>query len=413
MKKKNSNFLTVLLFIVLFCVVARLIVGLLYFNKFDTYWYRQWAVGLQEGLFDVYSRADEISLDYPPVYLFFLYLTGLAYRFFGIDCVDTCQMFLMKFWPIFFDGICVLVIYKASLKYGEKTALFAALCWALNPSVFFNTAFWGQTDQLMALLLIFAFYLAKERPIASCVCFAVAGLTKYQSLFFTPVLLSYVLREHGWQKLIKGIGSAALTVAAVFLPFMIGAKNPFLFFDVYLGGVGTYKYCTFNAYNIFAMLGLNTVLDSETAVFNLSYSTLNIIVLLFIVGATVFLILKGRRTNIYVGGLLIMVTLFMFVTRMHERYLIVALPFALMAYVTTKNRHFITQFALLTVTTLVNQAAVLLNVNDQWPFFLSQLDKIEFMFSFFNLLIFFYVAYASIAFFMGKEKENDLYKAKI
>ena len=96
MVKKDKRFLFALLFIVLSAVAARLVVGLLYFNAFDTYWYRDWAIGLQDGFFNVYTRAEEISLDYPPLYLYCLYLTGAAYRLFTIDCSPMMQMFLME-----------------------------------------------------------------------------------------------------------------------------------------------------------------------------------------------------------------------------------------------------------------------------------------------------------------------------
>lgn len=410
--RKNREFLIALLFIVISGVAARLVVGLLYFNAFDTYWYRDWAIGLQDGLFDIYSRAEEISLDYPPLYLFCLYLTGAAYRVFGLDCSDVMQMFLLKFWPILFDGLCIIFTYKICEKYGNWTALFAAFCVASNPSQFFGTAYWGQTDQLMMLLLLVTFYLAEKHPVLSCVAFAVAGLTKYQSLFFTPVLLLYIFRRFGIRDLLYGILSAAGTVAAVFLPFMFGARNPFLFFEVYLGGAGTYKYCTFNAYNIFAALGLNTVSDGESAIGTLTYAQINIAVVLLIVAATALLFLLGRRVNIYVGALFIMTAIFMFVTRMHERYLIVVLPFALMAFVTTKNRHFLWQYAALTLTTLVNQAAVLLRVNNNDIFFVPYIDYIIVAVSLINLLIFCYVTYTTVIYFLGKECRNDLFKAK-
>ena len=397
-KKADRKFLYLIIFIVLSATAARLVAGLLYYNTFDTFWYRNWAFSLQEGLFDIYTRAEAISLDYPPLYLFCLYLTGAAYKFFGADCTSQLQMFLMKFWPILADALCIMVIWRLCRRHGEWTAVFAALSWAANPSVFFNTAYWGQTDQLMALLLLLAFSEAeKEKPILSCVLFAIAGLTKYQSLFFTPVLLIFLLRKCGIKRLALGIGAAASTVAAVFLPFMIGAKDPFLFFKVYLGGAGTYKYCTFNAYNIYALLGLNTALDNN-------FALVNVLVIAALILATVIFYFFGRRTNVWVGGLFIMEAIFMLITRMHERYQFVVLPFALMAYVTTKNRHFIINFCLLTVTSFVNQAAVLLRVNAHSSFFTIYQNEAMMSLSIINLLVFIYVLYSTVQYFFKKEE---------
>lgn len=412
MVKKDKRFLFALLFIVISGVAARLLVGLLYFNAFDTYWYRDWAIGLQDGFFNVYTRAEEISLDYPPLYLYCLYLTGAAYRFFSLDCSPMMQMFLMKFWPILFDGVCIILTYKISEKYGNWTALFAAACIAANPSQFFGTAYWGQTDQLLILLLLWSFSQAEERPLFSCILMAVAGLTKYQALFFTPVLLAVIFRKHGIKRLGVGVLSAAATVAVVFLPFMIGARDPFLFFKVYLGGADTYQYCTFNAYNIYALLGLNGVEDSNLALGIFTYSDINLIIVVLIIAGIILLYALGKRVNIYIGGLLIMDAIFMFVTRMHERYLLVAVPFALMAFVTTKNRHFIYQFAGLTVTTLVNQAAVLLRVNNDNAFFLPYLNAIITFVSLCNLALFIYIAYVSVNYFIGRECRYDIFNKK-
>ena len=120
----------------------------------------------------------------------------------------------------------------------------------------------------------------------------------------------------------------------------------------------------------------------------------------------------GRRVNVYIGGLLIMDAIFVFVTRMHERYLLVAVPFALMAYVTTKNRHFLYQFIGLTFTTLINQAAVLLRVNDSDVFFVSYIIFIIDFISICNVILFIYIAYVSINYFRGKECRYDLFKTK-
>lgn len=413
MAKESKKFTAAALLLALMAVAVRFAVGVLYFNSFDTYWYRDWAFALSDGLFDIYARAEEISLDYPPVYLFCLSLTGLAYRFFGSDCAPAVQMFLMKFWPIVFDGLCVLWIYKISLRFGERTAFFAAFLWACNPSVFFGTAYWGQTDQLMALLLLISFYLAEEnRPVLACVAFAVAGMTKYQCLFFTPVILLFIFKKSGIKQLLYGIIAAAGTVAAVFLPFMIGARDPFLFFRVYLGGAGTYKLCTFNGYNIYTLMGLNAVSDSTEIIGSLSGAELNIIFILLIFAAVTFMFLAGKRKNIYVGALFVMDALFVFATRMHERYLVAALPFALMAYVTTRRRDFLIRFAALTVTTLVNQAAVLLPINNKDIFFASVVTEISMITAAINILLFCCITYSCVEYFFGREKENDLFQAK-
>ncbi len=407
---KNSQTRKVLLFIIASAFAFRICIGLLYYNEFDTFWYRGWALSLPEGFFDVYARAEQISLDYPPLYLFCLYFTGLGYRLFGVDTARVLQMLLMKFWPILFDSLCIYAIYLAARKKGETVAVFAAALWAVNPSAVFNSSFWGQTDGLMALLLVLSFMLADEHPTAACFMMAIAGLTKYQSLFFAPVLLLYIFRKYGVARLLRGCAAAAGTVAAVFLPFMIGARNPLLFFSVYFGGASTYPHCTLNAYNLYGIFSLNWIEDKNIAFLSLSFAQINTIVLLIIAAAVIYLMLKAARPNIYVGGLFIMQCLFMLTTRMHERYQIVVLPFALMAYVTTKNRHFLWQFWMLTFMTLINQAVLLFNINHST--FSSSADQIMVVMSIINMAIFIHTVYAVASYSFKKEDGNDLNATK-
>lgn len=411
MKKERRDFLYMAIFIIVSAAALRLLCGVFYYNTFDTFWYRRWAIGLQDGLFDIYSRAEAISLDYPPAYLFCLYLTGLAYKFFGADSGAALQMFLMKFWPIFFDTVLVAALWRLGRRYGEEAALFSMLFWAFNPSVLFNTAFWGQTDQLMALLLILSFCLAeRERPVLASVVFALAGLTKYQSLFFTPVFLLYIFKKYGAKRFFLGIAAAAGTVAAVFLPFMIGAREPFLFFRVYLCGAATYKYCTFNAYNIYALFGLNRVLDSELSVFSISYSALNFIVLGLIILAVMVMYLFGRRQNVFVGAMFIMAAIFMFSTRMHERYQIAVLPFALLAFLSTRKRGFLWAFGFYTITSFINQAAVLIPINHENTFFEIYKPQIELITSAVNLALFVFTALITFNYFFKKEAQNEIFR---
>ena len=145
---------------------------------------------LPNGLFSVYQRATQISLDYPPLYLLCLYPIGLIYKAVGTDIHSVYQMFLMKFWPIIFDCLVGALIYFIFRKKDINIALIGSTLWLLNPSTIYNSAFWGQTDSIMVFFLVLSFYyLSQKRESLACIFFAVAGLIKYQSLFFVPVFL--------------------------------------------------------------------------------------------------------------------------------------------------------------------------------------------------------------------------------
>ncbi len=405
-----------------FALAARLVIGMGVINTYDTYWYRSWAVdAANNGLFSIYGRMDSISLDYPPLYLFLLYLVGLVYKVVGLDANIYMQMLLMKFWPIVFDVACAALLYLiCRRRYGRMVGLAAAILWSLNPSFFFNTAAWGQTDGVMAFLLLLAFwYLEENWAIAACVAFAAAGLTKFQCLFFLPPFLIelFIRNRTDWLRLVVALLSAALTVVLVFFPFVIGAQNPFLFFDVYFGSADKYPYCSLYAYNLYCLLGLNwthDIKDTAPIFGDFTWQHLSYIFLFLSVALLVTLYLlsffrwKTRRHSGWVGGLLMMQCIFMLTTRMHERYQVVVIPFALMAWASTRNKRFLGLFAALSGITLINQFLVLLDVmqsqqyNDR-AFWAPAGNTLDFIFSLINLVIFVWTIIECVRYFKGSD----------
>lgn len=407
---KTHNLCHFLAAILIFSLFIRLLVGIGYFNSFDTYWYRKWALDLPNGLFDIYSRASIISLDYPPIYLFFLYPIGLIYKHIGTDANNYIQMLLMKFWPMIFDVLCSFLLYRVCRKISEIAGLTAAVLWAFNPSTLFNSSMWGQTDSIMAFLLILAFWiLSGDKPMLACIIFALAGLTKFQSLFFTPVFLLQLWNQTNLKRFIYGMGCAAATVAAIFLPFMIGARNIKLFSDVYLGSAGKYAYCTFNAYNFYGIFSLNTVNDCTSIIGGFTFAHLSYIFTVLSLFLIIFLYIKGNRHCAWVGGLLFMECLFMFMSRMHERYQIIVLPFALMAYILHKNRDFFYIFVSISLINSINQAIILFRLNDSSNLLKNVSAELMVVFSIINLFIFIWTAIVCINFFMSKELPEDCY----
>lgn len=409
--KERKNVCTMLAVLLAFSALAKLAVGMGYINTFDTYWYRNWAVDLPNGLFTVYARAEQISLDYPPVYLFCLWLTGLAYKAFGGTGIHSVtQMFLMKFWPIVFDTLCALLLYRIGKKYSTAAGLFAAAAWALNPSMFFNAAMWGQTDSIMCFCLVLSFWLLQSgRLNTSFVAFAVACMTKHQCLFFAPVYLLALCYAGPLKRALEALGFGLLTVVCVFIPFSMGAKNPWLIFDVYLGGAGKYPHSTLNAFNLYGIFKLNWVEDSTPIAGGFTWGHLSTILTVLAALGLVALFVFGKRRCIWVGSLYFMQCLFICMTRMHERYQLVVLPFALLAFIVHKDRRFLHCFTGLSVMTAVNQVFLLLRNNDaSVPWNQGDLyDTWLMIFSILNVLLFIYTTYCCVRFFLTAPANSE------
>ena len=367
--KKQLSERRIIIFALFFMALfLRLIIAVGYYNPQDTLWYREWAIGTQNGFFNIYNNTA-IDLDYPPVYLFFLYIIGLAYKVLGEGAHAYVQMFLLKFWPVVFDFILCAVLYKFADRLYINGGITAALLWMLNPAAIFNCAFWGQTDGLMCLLLLLSFWALEKHPLLASVIFAVAGLTKLQSLYFTPVFLFFLFKNFGAKRFFMGVGCAAVTVAAVFLPFMIASGRPMLFFELYLGSANKYNYCTLSAYNLYGIFNLQWVPITNSLIGPVTYAHISAALFgVSVIGAVVCM-LTAKKQAPFVHCLLLMQCIFMLTAKMHERYQFACLIFALLCYVAYKEIHFLYSFLMLTFTVTVNHFVPLFNWNNQDSFF--------------------------------------------
>ncbi len=393
--------------ILLFAFILRLCVGMLYSNYFDITWYRTWAVGFQNGFFDAYARLNtgKYALDYPPLYLYCLYIVGQLYGQLPIADYWMFDMLAMKFFPILFDVLAAGLFYLVCRKQSEALGVLAAALWALNPSAIFNSSHWGQTDGLMVFLLLLSFYqVERGKDLLGSILFAVACLTKMQCLYFAPVLFVYLLRPAEtmpdgsdppakeslfsylrrcrWIETLSCVGAALLTGIAGFVPFIAGswklqgAESLLLPFKVYFGGLGKYPYATLNAFNLYGSASLNWVKDNRSILFGNGrdssgfatggitlhhFGTLMLFLSLVLV---IYIMLHGKRENrLWAGCFLFMQCVFMLTTRMHERYQFPVLLFSLMLFLRQMDFRWLMQYLALSLMTFFNQFLLLVRHN--------------------------------------------------
>lgn len=366
----------------LFGLLIRLVCAYTNTYYIDLSYYVDWSTGVvREGLFDAYHAVE--SLDYPPAFLFPLYLTGLAMES-GLSNFTPYAMLILKFWQLAFDLATIFLVYHVLKRHNQLLALAAAALWALNPAIIFNSAYWGQTDPIMIFLLLGVFYLVeRERPMAATVLFAVSCMMKFQCAYFAPVLLLFLFFKFPIKKSLKSLGAAALVVIAVFLPFMISdmiaegfTAGLTLPFRIYFGGLGKYPYCTLNAFNIYGATGYNWVLDDSSlfaipvvggnffldflgliakGLNAISFHTVSTVLLLLSVALVVFLFFKSKNKCPYLLCFILMNSIFMLTSRMHERYQIPVIIFLLIAAIKHKNPRLFGGFLATTTMVLLNQ----------------------------------------------------------
>jgi Gpi18-like mannosyltransferase len=253
---------------------------------------------------------DDFS-NYAPLYHYFLAVATL---------LPIPKLYAIKLISILFDYLAawfVFRIVRCRLETGPMPWLGAALVLFL-PTVWFNSALWGQCDAMYTTALLAGFYycLAK-RQVAAMVAFGFACALKPQAIFLVPFLGGMILRERfRWRYL----AIAPLVYAACGLPAMLAGK-PVL--DVLLHWVKQKNIpgLTLNAANWYQWLPND-------------YLFYNVGIVLAIVG-TVFLVLAmqapgsmDRFTALATAAFLSVLMVPYFLPGMHERYFFAADLFA-------------------------------------------------------------------------------------
>ena len=240
-----------ILWLLLAGFVLRLCIGVLSSGyTVDINTFKSWAGLVYSTPFkDVYATAS--FLDYPPGYLYVLWLAEAIRNLLGFDFYSPAFTLLIKLPSIFADIACAWALYAlARQKCSERTACFAAGVWLLCPAVLINSAVWGQADSFCTMLLLFSLLcMLKNKYIPTAVLFGAVLLCKPQMLAFIPLYVFYPLRKKQYKQLGLGILVALFTGLLLATPFTNGFDY-FWLVQKYASTMGYYNYFTIN-FNIF------------------------------------------------------------------------------------------------------------------------------------------------------------------
>ncbi|MBQ6594463.1 MAG: glycosyltransferase family 39 protein [Clostridia bacterium] len=317
--------------------------------------------------------------DYPPVYMWMLWPTGILQQALSLAVRSGAQLILLKLWPILFDTASAYLIWRAARRLlGARPALVLSALFALDPAVFVDSAAWGQIDSVFTLMLTLCVLLViGGRLRGGLACFALAMLTKPQAMLFAPVGLAavvlYTLREAResedrrlpWIRLAAAIGGALLVLyisALICCWTSSDAGIHRLFYPVrwlwelYSGTVQGYSGLTVNALNLYALLGMNW---AEMA----QHPVLSLLAWLLFASAYLYcgflLIRSGKRSDLLLIGGLLIVLIFNFGPMIHERYVYPAVLLLILAYACHRDRRILLAVVVLSATLFLNEVLVL------------------------------------------------------
>ena len=112
--EKNFPYSRILAYIAFFAFLLRLVISVSYLNSYDTEWNIMWGVQLGDGFFSAYSHVN--ALDYPPLYLYPLYIVGKCVKNAGIGGYAPLRMLAIKFFPCLADSLTCVVLYTLASK---------------------------------------------------------------------------------------------------------------------------------------------------------------------------------------------------------------------------------------------------------------------------------------------------------
>lgn len=348
-----KNNLLILFFIILFLRVVLFILPSFQIDMSD---WQAWSYRLTTIGFQNFYSQNYFS-DYFPGYLYILWLVGNFYHFVfsNLSFANFRFEVLIKLVTTIFDLGTAFYIYKIVNNYSPKFAHLSALLYLINPAVIFNTSVWGQIDGIFTFFLIYSSYLLTEtkRPLLSGFSSGLSILLKPHALAFLPVMLSYYLKFFRKQ-LPKILIIIFFTPIILSIPFFI--NDPFFgLFNLAQRSVNVYPFSSLFAFNFWGIFNWSPWQpDNKTIVF--SYKTWGVI----LYGISLLIILiplikhKFSHLKFYLGTSISFFSFYLFLTRMHERYLFPFLAFILIASLIRKSKKLLGIYLLISLVHFIN-----------------------------------------------------------
>ena len=344
--RKTTNIRTFVLWGFI-CVIANLFCTLSSaYDGDQSFW-----LGWIQSLID--SGVGGFRGNYPPLYVFWLWIVAQVHSIFGIVIAKT---FLLKFlclWPVYFAHLFLVdiscrLVDRYNLPHWLQNLVIALV--ALNPAILLGGPMWGQVDLVPVALAIGALYSIyfRRTTMFAAPLYILALLAKFQMILFLPVFGGLFLKH--WRRSWKGLPFAVLVCVLVFLPFFLGDNLAGMLRRAYVNTTSQYPFATYNAANLWMLIAGNVSPDS-TPLFGLSksgpffwlcpsYVGKGLFVLFSVFTLVASIRCKSLR-RVFELATWNATAFFVFLPGMHERYILYAIPVAVIWLVLDWKKAFI------------------------------------------------------------------------
>lgn len=273
---------------------------------------------------------------------------------------DTRPAFF-KLWSIVSDiGIAIIAFrFLRYFKFRGQTALeIVSFLIIFNPVIIYNSSYWGQVDSVPVFFILLSVYeiVVHSRPLPSAIYVLLGLTTKQSTIIFLPLLSIFWFKHFPLKDFVKPIAVVLAVFCLMYLPFL---SQPFgTYLHTLKNGSGS-DYIVDHAFNAWYLFpSLYKVSDSTTSLVGINYRFLGYT--LFAIGYSVLCLKLYRKPspqNLFGAlGLSVLFAFFM-LTRMHERYLLPAIPLLVLGFANKK---------LLTVTCVMSLFSFLNHYHNWW-----------------------------------------------
>ncbi|MGH2372616.1 MAG: hypothetical protein ACRDIC_03945 [bacterium] len=269
--------------------------------------------------------------DYLPGYLYVLWVIGEFHKIVRFN--DPAFLFALKLPAAVADMATAWLVFTLGKRFGSSGALALSASYLFNPGIVFNSAFWGQADAVGALVVLTGIALLDVgSPVVVAILLAAGSLIKPQSAPVVIPAVLYLVRTLSrpasgpprWDVLL-GAGLAALaTVVLIIIPFGL---SPLRLIGVLRVSLGVYPYSSVVAFNFWGATQGFWQSDGIRWLSVPLYALGTGATLLALAAVAVWAWYHPTPRQVILASAVSVLITFVLPTRIHERYLLTAIPF--------------------------------------------------------------------------------------
>lgn len=280
---------------------------------------------------------DAFFTDYAPGYMYVLWFIGELNQSFNFS--PGVYEYVLKVPAIVADLASAYLLYRLLEDVRPQIRYGAVGLYLVFPASLLIGPIWGQVDSVLAFFVLLSiYYISRERPLAGAVAFTVGFLMKPQAIAALPFLAFWIMRQHPpeWKQMAEGIRLPVpprVWVQCVVVPMavLLVLITPFFTYKPWelisqlydATNVENYRVNSFWAYNFWTVFGLfdggfrpdsETFLGVQTRIWGFGMFGASL-------ASVLYFMRRSRGTGaLALGTALCMLAFYMFLTRMHERY---------------------------------------------------------------------------------------------